>query len=282
MEQASVALVERRYFEAERLALQALRKAHAARDYERMARIVLPLQEARRQKRDLAVAACVPTAGAGSAAASWIAGAKTSGRGGKPARGRGSTATRSGGSSGLRPIGVYVIDGDLPGPKSLRPGCYLVTPPRVGVDGRALRELADKREIPIVVTVREPTTQAGMWPVVSVGPVTLRAKVPPPAARLGRKPASASGRARGTTKPAVGVGAKSAGAGDTLVSEAPPPEWFLAANEALGDAAIEAIPATASVHQRVDALMERLEALPDHEKLHQALADAARDAARGS
>src|SRR5689334_10244420 len=55
MERASTALEAMRYFEAERLASTALRRAHAAADFERMARILLPLQEARRQKRQLAV-----------------------------------------------------------------------------------------------------------------------------------------------------------------------------------------------------------------------------------
>lgn len=54
MDKASEALVQTRYFEAESLCLRALDRAHKARDFERMARIVLPLQEARRQKRLLA------------------------------------------------------------------------------------------------------------------------------------------------------------------------------------------------------------------------------------
>jgi hypothetical protein len=54
MERATAALLATRYFEAERLASQALHKAYRALDFERMARIVLPLQEARRQKRQAA------------------------------------------------------------------------------------------------------------------------------------------------------------------------------------------------------------------------------------
>lgn len=54
MDRASEALVETRYFEAEQLCLRSLERAHKARDYDHMARIVLPLQEARRQKRMLA------------------------------------------------------------------------------------------------------------------------------------------------------------------------------------------------------------------------------------
>ncbi len=54
MERASEALASRAYFECERLSLDALHRAVAIEDFDRMARIVLPLQEARRQKRDLA------------------------------------------------------------------------------------------------------------------------------------------------------------------------------------------------------------------------------------
>jgi hypothetical protein len=54
MDRASEALVATRYFEAEHLCLRALEKAHRARDFERLARIALPLQEARRQKRLMA------------------------------------------------------------------------------------------------------------------------------------------------------------------------------------------------------------------------------------
>lgn len=251
MEQASQALVHRRYFEAERLSLQALRKAHAAHDYERIARIVLPLQEARRQKRDIAIDAA-------------------------------REARRSQGSPNAAAGGVFVIADELPTAKQLLPGCYLVCPPRVGVDGRTLRETADRKEIPIVVTVREPTTQSGQWPIVSVGPVTVRAKVAPPPGEKGtvKKPAPPKAK-----KPPDKASKAPRPASDIILANAtpaapPPPEWFVIANEALGDQAILSISETASPQARVDALIERLEAVPDHEKLHQALAEAARDAAR--
>src|SRR5262245_9817774 len=54
MERASRALESTEYFDAERLAWTALRRAAAASDFERMARIVMPLLEARRQKRQIA------------------------------------------------------------------------------------------------------------------------------------------------------------------------------------------------------------------------------------
>ncbi|MBK7404040.1 MAG: hypothetical protein IPJ41_05275 [Phycisphaerales bacterium] len=55
MERASVALGEGAYAEAERLAQRCLRSARAWLDFVRMARIVLPLQEARRQIREQAM-----------------------------------------------------------------------------------------------------------------------------------------------------------------------------------------------------------------------------------
>lgn len=54
MEQAVGALEMASYLEAEVLAHRALQRALEARDYERMSRICLPLQEARRQKMQLA------------------------------------------------------------------------------------------------------------------------------------------------------------------------------------------------------------------------------------
>lgn len=55
MEEASDALTHMRIFQAERVAKRALERAYLASDYERMARICLPLQEARRLKRQEAL-----------------------------------------------------------------------------------------------------------------------------------------------------------------------------------------------------------------------------------
>jgi hypothetical protein len=52
------------------------------------------------------------------------------------------------------------------------------------------------------------------------------------------------------------------------------------AGEQLGDAAIESIDPTAEPARQVDALLERLDAFPDHEKLHQALEEACQVAAK--
>lgn len=54
MEQASAALVATSYFEVESICIKAMELARRASDFETMSRIVLPLQEARRQRRHMA------------------------------------------------------------------------------------------------------------------------------------------------------------------------------------------------------------------------------------
>jgi hypothetical protein len=221
MDRASEHLAQRRYFDAERECLESLNRAFAILDYEHMARILLPLQESRRQKRDLAVDAGE----------------------------------------------VFRVNGELPSGKSLRAGCYLVEPPRVGIDGRLLREEADRRKVPAIIVVREPTTREGLWPIVALGPVTVRTRVHPPA--LGKPPTQ-------------GRRSKTDGAADAQPPDEPlpPPDWFLRASEALGDTAIAQVEPTSPIASRIQALLERMHAHPDHEKLHQLLADACREASR--
>lgn len=201
MEEASAALVDTRYFECERLASEALAIAHGAADFERMARITLPLQEARRQRRHLA------------------AGVKK--------------IIRIDSYDALEPL--------LAGGKAMKPGCYLVEPPLVGADGRELRDRAAAEQVPVLVVVREPVTRLGMWPVVAVGPVTVRARITPP-----------------------------------KKLDIP---WMLGAAESLGDSALHAVDPEESAEDRVDHLLELLAAVIDHERLHQALADACAEAA---
>ncbi len=226
MDKASKALVERRYFECERLSVEALEMAHQLTDYERMARICLPLQEARRQKRDLAA------------------------------------DSRN----------IFVFDDQLPRAGKLQPGCYLVRPPRVGLDGRLLRELADKKEVPVIIVTREPTTRTGLWPVVSLGPVTVRTRVEPPVVRA----SSAAARARKKKPVSEAVLSPSATAitPGAVEDVLPPVEWFLMANEVLGDACIASIDPARPAFARVEDLLLRLAAICDHEKLHQRLAEA--------
>lgn len=55
MEQASAALASGDYFQCERIAAEALQSAFARQQWEQVARIAMPLQEARRQRRLMAI-----------------------------------------------------------------------------------------------------------------------------------------------------------------------------------------------------------------------------------
>jgi hypothetical protein len=235
MENASQELVARKYFHAEAHCLQAMHHAWAIRDFERISRICMPLQECRRQKRDLAIDAG----------------------------------------------NVFTLTDRTPGEDmKLQSGCYLVQPPRVGLDGRILRELADQQQVPIIVVVREPTTRLGLIPIVALGPVTIRARIapPPPTAPAPARPAARRTGKSKTTDPATAAAAAAAAATPPAL---PSPQWFLWANEQLGDAAISEVEhAARTPEQRAEGFWARLQALPDHEKLHQRLAEAALEAAR--
>lgn len=199
MTKAQQALSRNHWFEAERLAAKALDMARAEGDFHLMARIVLPLLEARRQRMPIA----------------------------------------------LDSKKVVILDAPPPAGMELKPVCYLVQPPLVGADARRLRLLALEREVPALVLCREPKTQLGLCPIVAIGQVTIRARIDAP---------------RNWDKPT--------------------PAWFAEAGEQLGDAAIESIDPTADPARQVDALLERLDALPDHEKLHQALEETCHTAAK--
>jgi hypothetical protein len=216
MERASAALEGTRYFEAERLAGRALRAAHRAWDLEAMARISLPLQEARRQIRQQAV------------------------------------------ESGRRELVA-----ERRGARRAEPGCYLVQPPLLGVDARALREAAWGREVPVLVLAREPLTREGKWPVVAVGEgLSIRAWVVPvrPMTRLEGSP----------TKDELGLPG----------AAAPGSDWFEAAEEAVGDAALARLRADEPAAWRMGDVLRYLDAHPTHERLHQRLAVECRLAAR--
>ncbi len=217
MERAGSALLATRYLEAERHAARALELAFNKRDYDRMARILLPLQEARRQRRQLAV------------------------------------------DSGRRSVIDTPRKADPP-----QAGLVLVQPPMIGAEARALRESLAAAGVPALVLAREPLTRDGSWPIVAVGrgvaggtPLSLRVRVAPPrhVARVETSPTR-----------------------DDSDGEPPPASWFERTAEALGDAAIARVNPSDPAAWRVDDYMDCLDAHPDHEKLHQRLADACRDA----
>lgn len=198
MERASLALFKTDYFEAQSLCMKAMKAALRARDFDRMARICMPLQEARRQLRHLAT---------------------DTGR-------------------------VTLVTAPLSASETFEPGCYLVAPPMVGIDSRAVRDLLTRKKVPALVLCREPTTSTGLWPMVAVA--ESDAAPFPPVVRV-RLAAPTNG--------------------------APLPDiaWLLAAQEALGDAAIAKVNPRWPADHRVEDLLEWLDAVPDHEKLSQAL-----------
>ena len=199
MTKAQQALTRNHWFEAERMCTRALDMARNECDFNLMARIVLPLQEARRQRMQLA----------------------------------------------FDSKKIVIIDEPSAEERKLEPKCYLIQPPLVGADARRMRLLALEREIPGMFLCREPKTQLGLCPIVAIGQVTVRTRIDPP--KKWEKPDLA---------------------------------WYIAACEQLGDAAIETLDRTAEPARQVDALLERLDAVPDHEKLHQALAEVCKEAAQ--
>ncbi|MEM8842830.1 MAG: hypothetical protein AAGD47_13745 [Pseudomonadota bacterium] len=210
MEQASETLARTDYFRSERLADEALRLARRHDDFERMHRICLPLQEARRQIRQLATD-----------------------------HGR-----------------VLVVERGTDVPDPVEAGVYLLQPPMIGADANRLRKHTRAARVPAMVLAREPMTDKGLWPFVAVAPRAVRVRVAPPSAV--ERDQSRITRDHIT--------------GPIDVS------YLEDVSERLGDEAISSLEPDEHPAYLVDDLLEFLEAMPDHEKLHQRLEEACRDA----
>ena len=202
MERAETALRRSQWFEAERLAHRAVELARGQEDFALLARVLLPLQEARRQRVQEAL--------------------------------------------GNKKVTILDVQAEITEEMPLKPGCYLVNPPAVGADARRLRLAALRREIPVAILCREPLARSGLCPVVAIGQMTVRARIQPP-----------------------------------KDWEKPDHRWFAGAMEQLGDAAIEMLDTGLELDRQVDFLLGALDAVPDHEKLHQALAAVCKEAAKG-
>jgi len=94
--------------------------------------------------------------------------------------------------------------------------------------------------VAIIVVVREPETQLKKWPVVMVGPETVRTKLDTPA----RVDAS----------------------------------WVLEASGALGEAALAMVKSDAQPGARAQHMARLVGTVVDHEGLHESLIDACREA----
>lgn len=141
---------------------------------------------------------------------------------------------------------LTILNADITEEMPLKPGCYLVEPPTVGADARRLRLAALRREVPVAVLCREPLSRMKLCPIVAIGQMTVRARIAPPKSW-----------------------------------EKPDLKWYAEAMEQLGDAAIEMLDTGLELDRQVDFLIAALDAVPDHEKLHQALAATCREAAKG-
>ncbi|GAB5495043.1 MAG: hypothetical protein Phyf2KO_01230 [Phycisphaerales bacterium] len=210
MEKASGLLAAMRPLESEQLSLRALDIALKQKDWDRLARIVMPLQEARRLRRQEAA------------------------------------------DSGK----VRLIDTQTQLRAKPEPGCYLFQPPLIAAEARAFRESALRRGVCVFVMTREPMTRDGKWPIAAVGALSVRTKVNPP----------------------DGVEQRDSGITRDEVTKPISVTWFESAAEALGDAAIASVDPNEPAAHRVEDLIERLDAFPEHEKLHQALERAAEEA----
>lgn len=211
MERASGALVAMDYFECEALCVEALAEARRRELWALYARIVLPLQEARRQRRMLACDGGV-------------------------------CLERHEGTQARRHEGAETLE------NGVREGVVLVMP-RLGAGSERevasalwMQALHERRAVEVMWVAR---AEGEAWDVTSFAGPEVRVRVEP--LRAGASPERAV-------------------------------QWYLNAHEALGDAAIAAVDeggeSMGSV-ARVDALAAMVDAVPDHEKLHQRLAEAA-------
>ncbi len=141
---------------------------------------------------------------------------------------------------------LRILEGDITDEMKVAPGCYLVQPPAVGADARRLRLAALRQESPVGVLCREPLTQLGLCPVVAIGQVTVRIRLDPP---------------KNWDKPDL--------------------KWFAATMEGLGNGAIDMLDTGLELDRQIDFLLDALDSVPDHEKLHQLLAAKCKEAARG-
>ncbi len=219
MERASEALAQMDYLTSEALCVEALGKARQSGAWDYFARIVLPLQEARRQRRMIAAEGVV--------------------RLGVRARET-----------------VDALLGHLPS------GCIVLTHPFTADDASALQRQAKAAQRHIEVLFADNAVDAPMWTLRSLAGVMATVTMPAPPSGW-RDRWIKSGEvvaADGSVKPGV-----------------TPADWFLDAMEALGDAALAGVDPTLTGVKRIDTLLACLEAVTDHEILHQRLADAARN-----
>ena len=239
MERASRALVEMDYLESEAGCLEGLRLARAERDWVAYTRVLMPLQECRRQRRMIAAEAGVQLGTAGG----------------------------------------------LSDEESLGHGCIAVTRPLSAEDARRLAERAGAARQHVEVlwcdnaAVSAEDGGPAAWRVVTYDGSGLEAEVPAPrhlplnvrlqmVGPVGFRHETSDG---GSSK--AGVGPADPALPQAVTGAG---HWFVAASEALGDAALATVTAELGSLERVEQLERMVAAVGDHEKLHQRLNEAVR------
>lgn len=210
MDNASRALVAMDYLECERLCVQAQVMARDAEEWTYYARIALPLQESRRQRRMIAAEGTIRV-----------------------------------GTSDLKDAPINWLE-------RVTPGCLVVTPPHTPEQAAQLHQMAHQRRLHVEVLYARPGESS--WRLATFTGRAAECDVPSPPHECLH---------RWLSDPA-----------DARRQDAA--DWFIDATEALGDAMIAGITEPEGTRSRIAALEACLDALPDHEKLHQRLTDAAR------
>lgn len=211
METASQALAQLQYARCETLCLEALAHARLANDWVMAQRVLLPLQEARRQLRQAAI----------------------------------DGAAQLGVKEKATPLDAVVSGWSA--------GVLVLTWPYTASDAAALELQLREAHRPIEVLFADNHAESESWTISTyVGP-RVSVEVPAPKPDWVGRPVQVLGM-----KPPT------------------PAHWFMKANEALGDAAIQSITSKPGTIEYFDDMGEALSAVGDHEILHQRLADAAR------
>ncbi len=200
MDRASQALADMDYLTCEALCLEALIEARDQQCFHFYARVLMPLQESRRQRRMIAAQGEIQlgTGEPGFDAASWL---------------------------------------------SVHPaGCVVLTHPHTSEDAKTLAQqaLSEKKFVEVLFADNAPDDPE--WTLRSYDGHQVSCQVSAP-------------------KP-----------------DQNPAQWFLHATEQLGDAALRCADGTLTGEALIRDLEARLRAFPDHELLHQRLAEAARKA----
>jgi len=218
MELASRDLAEMRYLDCESKCLEALELAISTERWNTVARIVLPLQEARRQRRMIAAEAGL-----------WV-----------------------------MPVDWQdSLDDAMDGREA---GCLWVHDQELAQAWQtSVRERGWMAEV-----LWGQVSDESVWQVTTLGHALITAEVP--------------GLANSCWGKWMAQGS-SLWSADVVAGEASMPtpgDWYVGAIEALGDAVLSGVDSEMGSRDRVDALLSGLELVPDHELLHQGVAEACR------